>query len=161
MTLKIIYSFLLLFVFAVSPLTKNKYYKDFYESGKPKSEGWIKNGLKTGYWKFYHKNGAISEQGHFKYNVREKYWYFYSPSKLRIKEGNFRKGKMYRWWLFYDSKGRIDHKCQLSAGRKNGYCLKYENDALISAEKYRNGKKIKEWFSYNDFQRENKLSDLK
>ena len=61
----------------------------------------------------------------------------------------------------YDTKGRINHKCQLNNGKKNGYCLKFENEELVSAEKYQNGEKIKEWFSFVDFQRENKLSDLK
>jgi hypothetical protein len=44
---------------------------------------------------------------------------------------------------------------------KNGYCLKYENEELVATEKYQNGKKIMEWFNFIDFQRENKLSDLK
>ena len=119
------------------------------------------NGQKTGYWKYYHKNGKISEQGHYKYNKREKYWYFYGPDSIRIKEGNYLKGHMNSWWLFYDHKGKINHKCQLYRGKKNGYCLKYKNEELISAEKYQNGNKIKEWFSFTDFRRENKLSDLK
>jgi hypothetical protein len=35
------------------------------------------------------------------------------------------------------------------------------DEELKSAEKYKNGKKIKEWFSFNSFKKENKLSDLK
>ena len=161
MLYKALFLFCLLSIEIGMDPSKGIYHKEYDESGTLKSEGWMKNGLKSGYWKFYHPNGNISMQGHYKSNVREKYWYFYNQSNTKIKEGRFRKGKKYKWWLFYDSHGRIDHKCQLSGGRKNGYCLKYKNEELVSAQKYKNGKKIKEWFSFVDFQRENKLSDLK
>lgn len=158
---RILISFLFVFVLPLTNNSESGYFKDFYESGKPKSEGWLVDEKKTGYWKFYHENGKTSEQGHYKYNRREKYWYFYSPNRIRIKEGNYLDGEMSSWWLFYDTKGRINHKCQLNNGKKNGYCLKYENEELVSAEKFQNGEKIKEWFNFVDFQRENKLSDLK
>jgi antitoxin component YwqK of YwqJK toxin-antitoxin module len=153
----------ILFVFNSGTPTESdlRYFKDFYESGKPRSEGWLENGMKSGYWKFYHKNGKIKAQGHYKNNKREKYWYFYSPNRIRIKEGKYLNGRMTSWWLYYDTKGSINHKCQLDDGKKNGYCLKYENEELVSAEKNHNGRKIKEWFNFIDFRRENKLSDLK
>lgn len=156
---------LLFLIFAMiltdSLQTGATYYKDYYESSQIKSEGWIENNQEKGYWKFYYESGRISAQGHYKDNKREKYWYFYNPNGIKSKEGNYVQGHMTKWWLFYDAKGKISHKCQLSNGRKNGYCLKYKNEELVSAEKYRNGKKIKEWFNFIDFQRENKLSDLK
>ncbi|MEN1786321.1 MAG: hypothetical protein AAGF77_14465, partial [Bacteroidota bacterium] len=66
-----------------------------------------------------------------------------------------------KWWLFYDENEKINHKCQLKDGIKNGYCLKYVNEKLKSAEKFKNGKKIKEWYSFGSLKRENKLSDLR
>ena len=161
MPYRILISFLFVFVFSLTNSNESEYLKDFYESGKTKSEGWLVDGNKAGYWKFYYENGKTSEQGHYKHNRREKYWYFYSPNRIRIKEGNYLDGEMTSWWLFYDTKGRINHKCQLNNGKKNGYCPKYENEELVSAEKFQNGNKIKEWFNFVDFQRENKLSDLK
>jgi len=68
---------------------------------------------------------------------------------------------MANWWLYYDATGKIQHKCQLINGVKNGYCLKYKKEKLASAEKYSNGKKIKEWYSLSSFKKENSLSDLK
>lgn len=150
-----------LFLLGNSPVEENTYFRDFYETGIVKSEGWLRYGVKMGYWKFYHKNGKISEQGHYEYNEREKYWFFYSKNRVRTKEGHYINGEMARWWMFYDKEGRIYHKCQLSKGKKNGYCLKYKNEKLASAEKYQNGKKIKEWSTLRSFGRENKLSDLK
>ncbi len=35
------------------------------------------------------------------------------------------------------------------------------DNTVLNAEKYKNGKKIKEWFSFGSFKKENKLSDLK
>lgn len=137
------------------------YHKEYYESGKLKAEGWLKNGLKNAYWKFYHPNGKLSEEGHYKNNRREKYWYYYDTKGRPLQEGHFSNGVKTEWWLFYDTNGKINHKCQLRNGKKNGYCLQYHNEKLTSAEKYQNGKKIKEWFSFGSFRKENSLSDLK
>jgi len=161
MLVKSIFSLFIFFLLAFYPNQEKTYEKNYYENGKLKSEGWSRLNAKTGYWKFYHENGRISEQGHYKYNKREQYWYFYNKDRVRKEEGHYKNGEKINWWLFYDKKGRINHKCQLSKGIKNGYCLKYMDEKLTSAEKYSNGKKIKEWTSFGDFRRENSLSDLK
>lgn len=138
----------------------NIYLKKYYDNGSIKSEGWSNEGFKTGYWKFYFKNGEKSEEGYFQSNQRKNYWYFYHENGKIKKEGHFLKGKKTDWWSFYNKNGKIIHKCQLNKGVKNGYCLKYNNEEISSAEKYKNGKKIKEWFSFSSFKKENKLSDL-
>ncbi|GAA4949409.1 hypothetical protein GCM10023314_23430 [Algibacter agarivorans] len=63
--------------------------------------------------------------------------------------------------MFYDAMEKVNHKCQLKDNRKNGYCLMYKNGTLVSASKYKAGKKLKEWSTFASFKRENKLSDLK
>ncbi len=151
----------LFFLFGNTPGDIGSYYKEYYQTGKPKAEGWIKNGIRTGYWKFYHKNGKLSEKGHYKNNLRVKYWYFYAENGIPSKEGHYRNGKKANWWLFYDNKGKLDYKCQLSNGIKNGYCLQYNYGDIASASKYKNGKKLKDWYDYRSFKRENNLSDLK
>jgi antitoxin component YwqK of YwqJK toxin-antitoxin module len=153
---------LLVFVFLSATLPEdNTYEKTYHENGKLKSEGWLRFNVKTNYWKFYHKNGKIASQGHYEYGKKQKYWYFYSENRVRVQEGHFADGEKINWWLFYDKKGRINHKCQLNKGVKNGYCLKYIDNELTSAEKYSNGKKIKEWTSFGDFKKEISVSDLK
>lgn len=153
---------LLAFIFLSATVPgENTYEKTYYKNGKIKSEGWLRYNVKTGYWKFYHNNGNMESQGYFEYGKREKYWYFYTPNRVREQEGHFTNGEKTNWWLFYDQKGRIDHKCQLKKGIKNGYCLKYVDEELSSAEKYENGKKIKEWTSFGDFKQENSISDLR
>lgn len=137
------------------------YTRTFFASGEIKSEGWLKNGLKTNYWKNYYQNGKIASEGHYESNKKTKYWKFFNEDGLIVKEGHYAQGKKYKWWLFYDQDGHINHKCQLMNGKKNGYCLKYKNQKLTSAEKYENGKKINEWFSFGSFKRDNNLAKLK
>ena len=124
------------------------YHKEYYQTGNIKEEGWLINGEKTDFWKFYHNNGKLAEQGHYKNNQRTTYWHFYDSYGKPLQECHY-------------SMGKVNHKCQLINGKKNGYCLKYIKEKLTSAEKYQNGKKIKEWFSFSSFRRENNLSDLK
>ena len=138
-----------------------KYNKEFYPSGAIKAEGWTQNNVKEGFWKFYYEDKSLAKQGHYKDNRKEKYWYFYSPEGKLEKEGRFKNDQKTGWWQFYTSNGKINHKCQLAYDVKNGYCLKYKNEKLSSAEKYENGKKIKEWFSFAGFKKENNLSDLR
>ena len=54
----------------------------------------------------------------------------------------------------------MNHKCQLKNDKKNGFCFKYYHNKLTKAEKYRKGKKIKEWTNLKSFKKENSLSDL-
>jgi len=141
---------------------KSNYVKNYHDNGKIKSEGWVdSSNKKVAYWKFYHPNGAKAEQGHYKDGKREKYWHFYHPNKKPSKAGHYKQDKMVAWWLFYNKNGVLNHKCQLSGGVKNGYCLKYMDKKLVSAQKFTNGKKIKEWYSLRSFKRENNLSDLR
>ncbi|WP_430909592.1 toxin-antitoxin system YwqK family antitoxin [Maribacter sp. 2-571] len=149
------------FSFGTAEAKMGKYHKEFYRTGKTKSEGWLINGQKSGYWRFYHPNGRVSEKGHYEKGKRKDYWYFYTPRGVRQQEGHYKKGQMADWWLFYDDRGKVNHKCQLNYGKKNGYCLQYKNSKLASAEKYKNGKKIKAWYSLSSFKKENKLSDLR
>ena len=151
-----------LFLFLGNPSEENGvYHREYYASGSLKAEGWLSNGLKTAYWKFYHLNGKTSEEGHYRNDQRVDYWIFYATTGKPMQEGHYRDGKMNDWWLFYDKNGKIDHKCQLTDGKKDGYCLKYQNEKLASAEKYAKGEKVKEWYSFSSFTKENSLSDLK
>ena len=108
------------------------YQRTYHENGTLASEGWLMMDAKDGYWKFYHENGSLSEQGNYKKNKRSGYWYFYKPNALPIQEGHFENNQKTDWWLFYDARGRIDHKCQLNKNLKDGYCLKYKNEKLMS-----------------------------
>jgi antitoxin component YwqK of YwqJK toxin-antitoxin module len=157
-----LFTFATLLFFLGRPSEENaKYHKEYYESGKTKAEGWVQKGVKTGYWKFYDIDGNVSEKGHYTSGKRENYWYFYRTNGIRSKEGHYYNGQKTDWWLYYNEFGKLDYKCQLNIGIKNGYCLRYVKGQISSAIKYNRGKKIKEWHDLRSFKRENKLSDLK
>lgn len=160
--LKFVFNVLIsLVLLAFNSSEDKRYERMYYDDGTLASEGWKRFNVKTDYWTFYHPNGKKSEQGYFAYGKQEKYWFFYNEHRIRTKEGHYIKNKQEGWWLFYDKKGRINHKCQLKKGIENGYCLKYKDSKLISAEKYSEGEKINEWFNFSAFKKENSLSDLK
>lgn len=47
---RILISFLFVFVLPLTNNGESGYFKEFFQSGKPKSEGWLVDGKKTGYW---------------------------------------------------------------------------------------------------------------
>ena len=140
---------------------EKEYYKDYHPNGLLKSEGWLINKSKSGYWKFYFNNGKVANSGHYQNGRKNEYWHYYYKDGILAKEGHYQAGAPVNWWIYYNQNGHVVHKCQLRNGVKDGYCLKYKDQELTSAEKYSNGKKIDEWFSFTSFKRENKLSDLK
>ncbi|HMB63928.1 MAG TPA: hypothetical protein VKN36_12690 [Eudoraea sp.] len=119
------------------PGSDKTYHKEFYASGVLKSQGWKDGNIKTGYWFFYRMDGSLEKEGHFL------------------------NGKMNHWWIYYDEEGFVHHKCQLVAGKKNGFCLTFRDGKLTAAEKYIRGEKIREWRNFSSFKRENNLSDLR
>ncbi|WP_089260705.1 toxin-antitoxin system YwqK family antitoxin [Maribacter sedimenticola] len=137
-----------------------RYERTYYEDGTLASEGWKRYNVKTDYWIFYHPNGKISMKGFYAYGKKEQYWYYYDEHRVRSKEGRYHNDQQEGWWLYYDKKGRVAHKCQLSQGLKNGYCLKYEDAKMISAEQYNMGNKIREWQSFDAFTDTNSLSNI-
>ena len=147
---------------SLSAFTESPHFvRYYYDDGVPKAEGWVNAFQKTGYWYLYYPNGVISSKGHYQEDMRSDYWYFYELDGKMMREGHYTDGEMSGWWLYYDQQGQLDYKCQLVHGQKHGYCLKYEHENLVSAVKYENGKRIKEWFSLQSFKRENNLLDLK
>ena len=151
---------LILLLFLASSNEK-MYHREYHQNGQLKAQGWKLGDSKENFWKYYFPNGVLQQQGHYKMNRKTGYWYFYNTSGRLEMEGHMVAGKMVKWWLFYDENEKINHKCQLQDGIKNGYCLKYKDEKLTSAEKYHQGKKVKEWFTFSSFRKENKLSDLK
>ncbi len=126
---KVIYIYIL---FATFQLSGDKsYIKNYHENGQIKSEGWINNNLKDGYWFTYYENGLKKEEGHFKNN------------------------KKIKWWIFYDIKSNIEKKCEFENDKMNGYSITYLNGDPIRGEKYKFGKKVKQWNSLSEFKKDN------
>ncbi|MBC3757107.1 hypothetical protein H7U19_01735 [Hyunsoonleella sp. SJ7] len=140
---------------------QKRYQRNYYKNGVLKSEGWTEDNLKIKYWTFYYSNGNTKKEGHFKNGKPVKYWYFYRENGTKESEGHFIHGKKNNWWLFYDAMEKLNHKCQLKNNLKNGYCLMYQNERLVSARRFKDGKQLKEWTDFRSFKRDNNLNDLK
>ena len=152
--------FYIILLISLSVSAQKTYQKAYFDNGNLKSEGWLKNDQKNGYWKFYYQNGNIKKEGRFSKDKPIKYWYFYTKKGIKKSAGHFINGEKSNWWLFYDGFEKINHKCQLKHNVKNGYCLMYKNEELVSAAKFKAGKKIKEWTDLKAFKKENNLLDL-
>ena len=84
-------------------------------------------------------------------NAQKKYHKAYFTNGLLKEEGWTSKSQKNGYWKFYYKNGNI---------KKEGHCFKYHQSKLIKAEKYKSGKKIKEWTDLKSFKKENSLSDL-
>jgi antitoxin component YwqK of YwqJK toxin-antitoxin module len=122
-----------IFLIFLQASAQKSYYKDSYENGKPKSEGWISQDIKIDYWFFYYENGNKKEEGHYINNKKTK------------------------WWIFYNTEEQIIKKCEFFNDKMNGYCIIYKDGEIIRVEKYKMGKKIKSWDSVSEFKKENPL----
>jgi antitoxin component YwqK of YwqJK toxin-antitoxin module len=129
-----IYILLLFTFFQVSG--QKTYSKEYYDSGKLKSEGWLNQKQKVDYWFYYFENGNKKEEGHFINN------------------------KKCKWWLTYNSKEEINKKCEFENDQLNGFSIFYKNSQIIRVEKYFMDKKIKEWDSVKEFKKDNNINFL-
>ena len=144
---------------------QKEYYREYYNDGSIKAEGWKMDNQKVNYWYSYHPNGTVSEKGHFVKNKKEGYWYYYSPQNKLIKEGHFINNKAEKWWIIYDialdnQKSNVVRKYQYKNNKKNGYCLLYRNSRLFKAEKYVDDQKTGEWTDVFSFKKDNPNASL-
>ena len=54
------------------------FWRHFYENGKLKREGRLKNGKNDGLWKGYYENGELMEEGNFKIGKKVGSWKYYN-----------------------------------------------------------------------------------
>ncbi|MDG2431139.1 hypothetical protein [Flavobacterium sp.] len=123
--------FILILLSVCIHTAEKTYYKDYYENGKIKSEGWILDNQKVDYWFYYYENGKKKEEGHYN------------------------KNKKVQWWLYYDANEIILKKAEFKNNIQEGLTLVYKNGSLVKAEKYLKGVKIKEWTSLSKYKRDN------
>jgi antitoxin component YwqK of YwqJK toxin-antitoxin module len=125
------------FIFISFGFTAEKVYvKNYYQSGKMKSEGWSIENKKVDYWFYYFENGNVKQEGHYLNDKKTK------------------------WWIFYNSNKEIIKKCEFENDIMEGLCIVYKDGDIIGAEKYAKGKKIKYWNSVSEFKKDNDFSML-
>jgi antitoxin component YwqK of YwqJK toxin-antitoxin module len=89
------------------------------------------------------------------FNKKQDYWFFYNENGFKKEEGHYENDKKVAWWIFYSSKNKIIKKSEYSNDKLNGFSIIYDNGEIIKAEKYNQGKKIKEWESIAEFKKDN------
>lgn len=99
----------------------NGLYREYWDTGKPKSVGSYENGKRSKKWKFYDFDGSILEEGEY--------------------NGGFREGV----WLDYYSSGKVEAKYNYWKGELDGEQILYDTTGgIINALTYRNGKLVGE-----------------
>ena len=88
---------------------------EWYENGKKKREGHLKNGKQDGVWTTWHENGQKSREVNYRDGVPVGSWTtWYETGKIK-RIGSFdRKGSKDGLWVWYDKDGcesaRADYK---------------------------------------------------
>ncbi|CAM3091740.1 toxin-antitoxin system YwqK family antitoxin [Flavobacterium frigoris] len=123
--------FIIILLYFLPASGQKIYFKNYYENGNMKSEGWLYENQKVDYWFYYYENGTKKEEGHFEDN------------------------KKIKWWIFYDIKESIQKKTEFKNNVQEGLCIIYKNGSIIKAEQYTNGVKSKEWNSLLKYKRDN------
>ncbi len=131
--------FLLLITFSLSYSQEREvkaYYKNYFNNTKIESEGWLYQDQKVDYWFYYYENGNKKEEGHYN------------------------KNKKTNWWIFYDANQEILKKCEFKNDILDGLCIIYKKGKIVSAEKFKFGKKVKQWDSLTEYKKDNPTSFL-
>lgn len=86
-------------------------YKSYYRTGELSSDGYYKEGRKTGKWNYYYKvNGEKKSEGEYVSNKKEGVWRFYNSKGKLISEGPYKNNLREGEWKVYDDDGKvIDH----------------------------------------------------
>ena len=78
---------------------------EYYESGKVRMEGAMKDGKRNGEWTAYFPDGRVQSQGYFKDGKRTgEATVFWSNGNLR-EEGFYKEGVHCGHWKWYDEQG--------------------------------------------------------
>ena len=73
----------------------------YYESGKKRSEGEMRNGLETGEWTSWHENGNLKCTGYYMNGQKDSLWKCYDESGMLTATGTFRQGVEHGTWMHY------------------------------------------------------------
>lgn len=88
--------------------------KVFFEDGKLKLRGTIKNNLRDGKWEAFFNDGTTQSEGYFKNGLRHGAAKVYYPNKKLMYEGTYNEGIETGNWKFYNEKGEIVNEKKFS-----------------------------------------------
>jgi len=115
---------------------KEDNWKQYYESGKIKSELTYKNNKADGYAKFYYENGIVSEEGLWRNNKWVgAYKYFFENGNLSYEWNYSEQGKRTGIQKYYHPNGKIMIEGDWQEGKENGIIKEYDESGKLVAEK--------------------------
>ncbi len=145
----------LFLVIALSSFSIGKVFvSESFPSGQKSAEGWMIGVKKMDYWYYFHKNGLIKSKGNYTDNLKNGYWFYYNSNGQIDKEGHFINDISSKWWIYHKT-NNIKEKCLFQKDGITRFCLVYNNDKLIKANKYRNDVFLNQWTSISSFKRDN------
>lgn len=118
-------------------------YKGYYENGKLKGESFYERGKFNGSCKAYYENGQLKAEQLFKDGKEdgpEKHYEYYKDGQLRF-EADFMSGKLDGLSRRYYENGNLKEEMGFKDGRPEGTCKDYHEDGKLKRESaYKGGK---------------------
>lgn len=122
---------------------KEDVWKQYYNSGKIKTELTYKNNKADGYAKFYYENGNVSEEGLWQSNKWVGAYKMYFENGNLSYEWNYtEQGKRTGTQKYYHPNGKIMIEGDWQEGKENGIIKEYDDAGNLVAEKNFNGGKF-------------------
>ncbi|WP_035899780.1 toxin-antitoxin system YwqK family antitoxin [Leeuwenhoekiella sp. MAR_2009_132] len=134
--------------------SEKRYYKEYFENGNLKSEGWMLNSQKTDYWYYYFENGNVKGKGSYETNKKDGYWFYYTVNNKLESQGHYKNGKRVDWWVVQKENDVVE-KVKFVNDVKEGYSLLYKNGRLFKAQHYENNVLTGAWTSVATFKKDN------
>ena len=76
--------------------------EEFYDNGKKKVEGSLKNNKRDGTWTYWHKNGKVWSQGTFKDGLSHGTFNIFHEDGSKYMQSCYKNGKPDGVWTFFD-----------------------------------------------------------
>ncbi|OFX23624.1 MAG: hypothetical protein A2033_15630 [Bacteroidetes bacterium GWA2_31_9] len=122
---------------------KEELWKQYYNSGKIKTELTYKNNKADGYAKFYYENGNVSEEGLWQSNKWiGAYKMYFENGNLSYEWNYTEQGKRTGVQKYYHPNGKIMIEGDWQEGKENGIIKEYDDSGNLVAEKNFNGGKF-------------------
>ena len=113
---------------------KEGYWKEYFENGKLKSEGYYKNGIKNGYWKNYNQKDKLETEGNYINGLKEGMWKKYWENSVNLKSkcnytNNLKNGTLIEYIKNNNTKNNdIYRKIEYKNGIRDGYYQEFKSN---------------------------------
>lgn len=110
-----------------------KYYH--FESPRPMTIEYYKNGKLHGLKKVFYKDGTLAEISNYSNGILNGPYVKYAENSKLLEELNYKNGQLHGKISYYDGAGNIVSKGEYKNGRKSGYWETYKDGKLEKKEK--------------------------